>query len=168
MKKFVLLALAVLALPQWLRKRWHKHRLVLARRPVRARRATRLARAPVSDVASHDRSPGAARISHTGCACAGSRSRQGRSRAQWDVVHPPSRSPLKPSGAPPTLASLRRAKQGRASAATHPVGFFNRPFGLPFGGHLRCRASQPYGPIRFSPPDAVSASPKEQRRRHGA
>jgi hypothetical protein len=27
--------------------------------------------------------------------------------------------------------------------ATHPVGFFNRPFGLPFGGHLRRRAAQP-------------------------
>jgi hypothetical protein len=27
----------------------------------------------------------------------------------------------------------------RASAATHPVCFFNRPFGLPFGGHLRRR-----------------------------
>ena len=47
-----------------------------------------------------------ARISHTRCACAGSRSRQGRRRAQFDVGH-------------------------RASAATHPVGFFNRPFGLP-------------------------------------
>ena len=75
-------------------------------------------------------------------ACAGSRSRQGRSRAPRDVGH-------------------------RASAATHPVGFFNRPFGLPFGGHLQRRAAQPYAPIRFSPPDAVSASPKEQRRPHG-
>src|SRR2546428_6810829 len=55
----------------------------------------------------------------------------------------------------------------RASAATHPVGFLNRPFGLPFGGHLQRRAAQPYAPIRFSPPDAVSASPKEQRRPHG-
>ena len=40
----------------------------------------------------------------------------------------------------------------RTSAATHPVGFFNRPFGLPFGGHLRPRAAQPYGPIRFRRP----------------
>ena len=55
----------------------------------------------------------------------------------------------------------------RASAATHPVGFFNRPFGLPFGGHFGRRAAQPYVPIRFSPPDAVSASPKGQRRPHG-
>src|SRR3989454_5341190 len=75
-------------------------------------------------------------------ACAGSRSRQGRSCAPRDVGH-------------------------RASAATHPVGFLNRPFGLPFGGHLQRRAAQPYAPIRFSPPDAVSASPKEQRRPHG-
>src|SRR2546426_10995492 len=74
-------------------------------------------------------------------ACAGSRSRQGRSRAPRDVGH-------------------------RASAATPPVGFFNRPFGLPFGGHLQRPAAPPYAPIRFSPPDAVSASPKEQRRPH--
>src|ERR1700680_1252789 len=40
----------------------------------------------------------------------------------------------------------------RTSAATPPVGFFNRPFGLPFGGHLRPRAAQPYGPIRFRRP----------------
>src|SRR5262249_21118091 len=68
-----------------------------------------------------------ARISHTRCACAGSRSRQGRSRAQFDVVH-------------------------QTSAATHPVGFFNRPSGLLFGGHLRRRVAQPYGPIRFRHP----------------
>jgi hypothetical protein len=54
------------------------------------------------------------------------------------------------------LASLRRAKEGRASAATHPVGFFNRPFGLRFGGYLRRRAAQPHVPIRFSPPDPIS------------
>src|SRR5712691_1572140 len=75
-------------------------------------------------------------------ACAGSRSRQGASPRLPDVPH-------------------------RASAATHPVGFLNRPFGLPFGGHLQRRAAQPYAPIRFSPPDAGDASPKEQRRPHG-
>jgi hypothetical protein len=65
---------------------------------------------------------------------------QGRSRAQRDVVH-------------------------RASAATHPVGFFNRPFGLPFGGHLQPRAST-VCPDTLPPRGAVSASPKEQRRPH--
>src|SRR5215510_6566130 len=29
------------------------------------------------------------------------------------------------------------------------------PSGLPFGGHLRWRAAQPYASIRFSPPPAV-------------
>ena len=38
------------------------------------------------------------------------------------------------------------------------------PSGCLFGGRLRRRASQPYGPIRFSPPDAASASPKEADR----
>jgi len=45
--------------------------------------------------------------------------------------------------------------------------FFNRPFGLPFGGHLQRRAAQPYTRYAFSPPAAVSAAPKAQRRRHG-
>ena len=47
---------------------------------------------------------------------------------------------------------MQRDVVHRASAATHPVGFFNRPFGLPFGGHLRRRAAQPYIPIRFRRP----------------
>ena len=71
----------------------------------------------VADLVTTRKCGAQARISHTGCACAGSRSRQGRSRAQFDVVH-------------------------WASAATHPVGFFNRPFGLPFGGQLRRRKSR--------------------------
>jgi hypothetical protein len=51
---------------------------------------------------------------------------QGRSHAQRDVVH-------------------------RASAATHPVGFFNRPFGLRFGGHLRPSGGSTVCPDTLSP-----------------
>src|SRR5215475_15811075 len=70
-------------------------------------------------------------------ACAGSRSRQGRSRAPFDLAD-------------------------RTSAATHPVGFFNRPFGLPdrraspaSGGSTVCpdtlfSAPRPYLPRRKS------------------
>jgi hypothetical protein len=36
----------------------------------------------------------------------------------------------------------------RASAATHPAGFF-RPSGLLFGRHLQRRTDQPYVLIRF-------------------
>src|SRR6266545_3739887 len=52
----------------------------------------------------------------------------------------------KPTGQKP------RAARHRASAATHPVGFFNRPFGLPFGGHLQRRAAQPYARYAFRRP----------------
>src|SRR5215472_17281959 len=38
------------------------------------------------------------------------------------------------------------------------------PSGCLSAGICERRAAQPYAPIRFSPPDAVSASPKEQRR----
>jgi hypothetical protein len=37
----------------------------------------------------------------------------------------------------------------RASAATNPIGFFNRPSGLPFGRHLQRRAAQQCVLIRF-------------------
>ena len=58
-----------------------------------------------------------ARISHTGCACAGSRSRQGRSRAQRDVVHRlrEARSSL-PVPADAGFAS-RRSKSGKRGDA---------------------------------------------------
>jgi hypothetical protein len=52
----------------------------------------------------------------------------------------------------------------RVSAATNPLGFFKRPFGLPFGARLRHRAAQAYVHIRFSQPTVAFTSPKEQRR----
>jgi len=53
----------------------------------------------------------------------------------------------------PTGQEPRAVRSGGSDKrATHPVGFFNRPFGLPFAGHLQRRAAQPYGPIRFRRP----------------
>ena len=59
---------------------------------------------------------------------------------------------------------MQRDVVHRASAATHPVGFFNRPFGLPFGGHLpRAGPPTPGAVPGFSPPPA-SARPQNARK----